>query len=355
MSSRRSAVLSVAVAGLACALAACAADGGSSAAGPDDAIVASPSPTTAAAAGFPVTVTSCGTTTTLESPPERVVTIKSSATEMVIALGAGDRLVGTAFSDGPLPEGVTEPPVLAERNPSREAVLDLAPDLVYAGWESNLSDDGAGERAGYEDLGIATFVSPSACQDPQYQPDPLTFEDVFAEIEQVGELLGAQEEAAALVTEQRSALDAVPAAGEGLSALWYSSGSDTPFVGAGIGAPQMIMSAVGLDNIADDVADTWTSLSWEVVADRDPDVLVLVDSAWNTAEHKVEVLESNPVTAALPAVQEGRYLTVPFPATEAGVRNVSAVQDLARQLDDLRTRLPDDLPDRRPDTSEATP
>lgn len=325
------------LAALVLALSACA---GSAADGSPDTSPGEPTPaasTTDAGAGgaFPVAVTSCGTTTTLESPPERIVTIKSSATEMVIALGAGDRLVGTAFSDGPLPEGATEPPVLADRNPSRESVLDLAPDLVYAGWESNLSDDGAGERAGYEELGIATFVSPSACQDPQYQPGPLTFEDVFAEIEQVGAMLGAVEEATALVAEQRGALEAVPAAGEGLSALWYSSGSDTPFVGAGIGAPQMIMSAVGLSNIADDVADTWTSLSWEVVADRDPDVLILVDSAWNTAEHKIEVLESNPVTAALPAVQEGRYLTVPFPATEAGVRNVSAAQGLADQLAEL--------------------
>src|SRR5699024_710818 len=128
------------------------------------------------------------------------------------------------------PDGAAQPPVLAERNPSREAVLELAPDLVYAGWESNLSDDGAGERAGYEELGISTLVSPSACQEPEHQPNPLTFEDVFSEIEDVGRVLGTEEEAATLVAEQRAALDAVTAAGEGISALWYSSGSDTPFV-----------------------------------------------------------------------------------------------------------------------------
>ena len=299
--------------------------------------VEAPQGTPASGADFPVTVASCGTETTLDAPPERIVTIKSSATEMVIALGAGDRLVGTAFSDGPLPDGVVEPPVLAEKNPSRESVLDLAPDLLYAGWESNLSDDGAGERTGYEELGVSTFVSPSACQDPAFQPNPLTFEEVFGEIEKVGRMLGARDEATELVAEQRAALAAVEQTGEGMSALWYSSGSDTPFVGGGIGAPQMIMAAAGLDNIAEDVADTWTSLSWEAVADRDPDVLVLVDSAWNTAEHKIDVLESNPVTAAMPAVQDKRYVIVDFPATEAGVRNVTAVESLTTQLAPLRT------------------
>src|SRR5699024_7774863 len=115
-------------------------------------------------------------------------------------------------------------PVLAERNPSREAVLELAPDLVYAGWESNLSDEGAGERPRYEELGISTYVSPSACQGPAYQPDPLTFEDVFAEIEEVGRLLGTEDVAAALVAEQRAVLDSLEPAGAGRSALWYSSG-----------------------------------------------------------------------------------------------------------------------------------
>src|SRR5690606_29113421 len=171
---RRAAVLDA----LALVLTACSAAPAEDATNADDGGSAAPS---SSAAGFPVTVTSCGTETTLDAPPERIATIKSSATEMVIALGAGHRLVRTALSDGPPPAGVPPPPVLAERNPSRESVLDLSPDLVYAGWESNLSDDGAGERAGYEELGVSTFVSPSACQDPAHQPNPLSFEDVFAE------------------------------------------------------------------------------------------------------------------------------------------------------------------------------
>lgn len=275
--------------------------------------------------------------TTLEAPPERIVTIKSSATEMVLALGAGDRLVGTAFADGPLPADLAgvEPPVLAEKNPASESVLELEPDLVYTGWESNLSADGAGERAMYEDLGISTYVSPSACKAPDQQPEKLTFDLVMDEITQMGAVLGRSDAAAELVAAQRAELAAIEPAGDGRTALWYSSGTETPYVGAGIGAPQMIMESVGLENIADDVADTWTSLAWEAVAEQDPDVIVLVDAAWNTAEHKIATLEANPVTATLAAVREGRYVTVPFPASEAGVRSVPAAADLADQLAEL--------------------
>ncbi|KAE8764341.1 putative F420-0 ABC transporter substrate-binding protein [Georgenia thermotolerans] len=300
----------------------------------------SPSADAPAAPGFPRTVASCGVEATLAAPPQRIVTIKSSATEMVLALGAGDRLVGTAFADGEPPAALADAaataPVLAEKNPAPEAVLELEPDLVYAGWESNLSADGAGERSMYADLGIATYVSPAACKAPTYQPDKLTFDLVFDEITEAGRILGEEDAAARLVADQRAELAAVAPSDAGLSALWYSSGEDAPYVGAGIGAPQMILEAVGLENVAADVADTWTALSWEAVAERAPDVIVLVDSSWNTAAHKIDLLEANPVTAALPAVRERRYLTVPFPATEAGVRNVAAVTDLAAQLTALQ-------------------
>ncbi|WP_248257346.1 putative F420-0 ABC transporter substrate-binding protein [Georgenia sp. EYE_87] len=308
-------------------------------AGPGEAAPSSSAASASPAGAFPLAVSSCGVDATLEEPPERIVTIKSSATEMVLALGAGDRLVGTAFADGDVPAelapAAADVPVLAEKNPAQEAVLELEPDLVYAGWESNLSADGAGERQTYQDLGVATYVSPSACKGAEHRPERLTFDLVLEEITEVGRMLGEDEAAAELVAAQRAELDAVVPSGAGLTALWYSSGEDVPYVGAGIGAPQMIMDAVGLENVAAGVQDTWTSLGWEAVAEANPDVVVLVDAAWNTAEHKKEALERNPVTATLPAVQEERYLVVPFPATEAGMRNVPAVTDLAAQLAEL--------------------
>lgn len=288
------------------------------------------------AAAYPVTVDNCGFEVTLEAPPERVVTIKSSATEMLLALGVGDRIVGTGFPDGPVPPawadaaaGLT---VLSDRVPAAEVVLGTEPDLVYAGWESNLTAEGAGDRATLADLGVATYVSPAACKDPAYQPDRLTFDAVFDEITEIATVLGVPDAAAALVTEQRAALDALAPDDRGLTALWYSSGTDIPYVGAGIGAPQMLMDAVGLTNIAGDVQDTWTSFSWEQVVAADPDVIVLVDADWNSADAKRELLATNPITANLTAVREGRFLVVPFAASEAGVRNVPAAVDLGAQL-----------------------
>lgn len=296
-------------------------------------------PSASASGGFPVALDNCGFETTVDAPPERVVTIKSSTTEMLLALGLGDRIVGSAFLDGPVPDSLETVPAVEEpfaaEAPGSEATLALEPDLVYAGWESNLTPQTAGDRETLASLGVASYVSPAACKEDGYMPDPLTFETVFGEIEEVGALFDAEDAAARLVEEQRAALDAVEPDDRGLTALWWSSGADTPYVGAGIGAPQMIMDAAGLTNVSADVRDTWTSLGWETVVEADPDVIVLVDAAWNTADAKIESLESSPATREMAAVRDERYVVVPFPATEAGVRNVDAVASVVDQLADL--------------------
>lgn len=289
-------------------------------------------------ASYPVTVTNCGTDVTLESPPERIVTIKSTALETLLALGLGSKVVGTAFSDGAVPESLAADaaavPSLSDAAPTQEAILELEPDFIYAGWESNLSSDTAGERDFLASLGIGSYVSPAACRE-EGVPGKLGFEDVFAQITEAGALFGAPDAAATLVAEQRRVLDGVPPAGGGQSAFWFSSGRDTPYAGAGLGAPQMMMEQLGLENIAAGVEEAWASLSWETVVDANPDVIVLVDADRNTAESKKELLKSMPATAGLDAVVNERFLVLPFAAGEAGVRNADAVADLADQLSNL--------------------
>ena len=223
-------------------------------------------------------------------------------------------------------------PVLSDKVPGQEAVLEAEPDFIYAGWESNFSPEGAGERADLASLGVATYVSPAACKG-EGRPGKLDFDEIFDEITEVGDIFGVN--ATEVVDSQRSTVAAIEPDDRGLSALWFSSGSDTPYVGAGLGAPQLILETIGLENIAGDVQDTWSPFNWEAVIDANPDVIVLVDSAWGTVDKKIGVLESNPATAQLDAVINGRYLIVPFAASEAGVRTASAAEDLAQQLAEL--------------------
>lgn len=273
------------------------------------------------------TIDDCGVAVApLAQPAERIVAIKSTAAELVVALGLGDALVSTAFLDGPL-EGAEAPTI--EGMPSREAVLELEPDAVVAGWESAFAPEAVGDREQLQQLGVQTWVSPAACWSTDVPP--LTWEALFDEFGAAGAALGVPEAGAELAAEQRAALEAVDpvAAAEPPTALWYSSGEDAPYVGAGSGAPQLVLEAAGLANVAAAIDETWATLSWEAVAASEPDVIVLVDAPWHTAASKVDRLRQNPATAELAAVREERYVIVPFPEAEAGVGTVGAAQRVA--------------------------
>ena len=89
-------------------------------------------------------------------------------TEMLLALGLQDALIGTAFADGPVPDEYAAAydtvPVVSDKVPGQEALLGLEPDFVYGGWESNFSADGAGDRATLQNLGIAHVRLPRGVQ-----------------------------------------------------------------------------------------------------------------------------------------------------------------------------------------------
>ncbi|MBG6214450.1 MAG: putative F420-0 ABC transporter substrate-binding protein [Cryobacterium sp.] len=301
--------------------------------------LATPAETPAASASYPLTVDNCGTNVTVTAAPKRIVSIKSSATELLLALGLGDRIVGSAFLDGPLPESLAPAGaglnVISDFLPGQEAVLGLNPDFIYGGWESNFSADGVGDRNALAALGVGSYVSPAACKG-DFMPNPLTFDSVFTEIDEAGKIFGAEPAATKLVrTLQDDLAGLTPSTAQTTTALWYSSGTTSPYVGAGIGSPEMIMEAAGLTNIFADVSDTWTSVGWESIIAANPSVIVLVDATWNTAASKIAQLESDPATRVLDAVKNQRYIILPFAATEAGIRNVEAAASTITQLAEL--------------------
>jgi iron complex transport system substrate-binding protein len=294
---------------------------------------AAPVATTTPTADKPVTLQNCDTKVTFASAPKRVVSIKSTSTEILLALGLGDRIVGTAYQDGPVPAkwkaqaaGFHE---ISDFMPSEEAVLALQPDMVYSGWESAFSADQAGTRSELAGLGVGTYVQPAACRTTG-APAKLAFSDIWSEFDQVAAIFHVSD--TKLIAQQKAELATVKKNSKGLSALWYSSGTDTPYVGAGTGAPELVMETTGLTNIAKNVKQTWTSLGWESIVADDPDVIILIDASWNTAASKITALETNPATENLTAVKDHRFITLPFPSSEAGVRTVDAAVSVQKQL-----------------------
>ncbi|MDN4161476.1 ABC transporter substrate-binding protein [Nocardioides abyssi] len=276
----------------------------------------------------------------MAEPPTDVVTLNQGATEVVLALGLADQLAGTAYLDDAVPgkwrAAYDAVPVLSAEYPTNEQLLAARPDFVYASYASAFEPAVAGTQEDLAAAGVGAYLSPFGCPEAEDRPGA-SFEAVWDEVADVATALGHPEAAERLRDQQGEQLADLrsAAAGEGLDVLWWDGGTKSPNVGAGDGGPQLVLDAVGATNVFADLPGSWAEGSWEDVLSADPDVIVLVDAAWDPAADKRAYLESDPVLQGLTAVREQRYAVVPFSASTAGVRLVDGAAALAAQLDEL--------------------
>lgn len=123
-----------------------------------------------------------GRSVCLDRPARRIVSLAPHATEMLFAVGAGERIVGAVnYSDYP-PAARAIPRVGGYNNIDVERILALRPDLVVA-WSSG---NNAAQIATLERLGLVVFRN-----------EPRHIEDIASTARRLGRLTGTAEQAEA--------------------------------------------------------------------------------------------------------------------------------------------------------------
>jgi iron complex transport system substrate-binding protein len=217
-----------------------------------------PAQTTAADA-FPVTIGKV----VIEERPERIVSLSPTATEMLFAIGAGDQVVAVDDQSDYPPEAPTTD--LSAYEPNVEAIASYEPDLVVA-TDRSLSRS-------LDDLNIPLLAQPAASG----------FDDVYAQIEELGTATGHEEEASAEVARIRSRIQEIVATvPENTEApTYYHELDDTYFTVTSETFIGQVYSLAGLRNIADEADKAGTGypqLSAEYIIESDPDFVFLADS-----------------------------------------------------------------------------
>ncbi len=214
--------------------------------------------------------------------PRRVVSIGPSMTDIVLALGQGDRLVGVTRFDTD-PRVARLPRIGGFLDPSVEAVVALRPDVVL--WLTDGSAMAAVQRIA--ELGIPVLAIPIVSVD-----------DVISASRAVASALGDPPAGARLSGEIEAAIARARARAGGLPKrrVLFVVGRD-PLVVAGPGSyPDELLRIVGATNVVGgDVA--WPVFPVEKAAAADPDLVI--DAAVN--EHG----GSGGALSAIPAVRRG--------------------------------------------------
>lgn len=295
---------------------------------------------------YPVEADNCDVQVRVEQPIERAVAVNQPAVELLLALGLGDRMAGYAMSDDSvLPELEDERAKVEAFDtefPAFESVLDRDPDFVHTTFDYTFTGEGIADRDRFTKLGVPTYQSPSECagQDAE-QKRALTLQDQYEEIDDVATLFGVGDRGDDLVAElKQRAADAKPADGaDEITLAWWYAATKTPYIAGCCGAPGLMTKAVGAKNAFEDSDQYWPETSWESILDRDPTVLVLADLGrggdGDSAEAKIEFLESDPGASKLTAVKEQRYIILDGTTMDPSIRNVDGIEELAEGLREL--------------------
>jgi iron complex transport system substrate-binding protein len=275
---------------------------------------ASPTVDPSPAAGFPATIVDDeGTEVAIGSEPQRIVSLTPAATEILFALGIGDRLVGKVedFALYP-PEAADVPDVAGFGTVDVEAIVASGADLVIAGG-SNFNPPEAIARL--RSLGIPTLVI--------FAPD---LETALADIALIGRATGQDDAAAEIVGGIEEAFDAVADATADLPKprVFYELDASNGYFGP---APdyfgtEMIRIAGG-DPLTSGTPGVYQIQPESIVA-FDPEVILLGDAAYGVTPEQVA---ARPGWDAIAAVRTGDVrpiddviVTRPGPRLADGIR-----------------------------------
>ncbi|WP_320777443.1 ABC transporter substrate-binding protein [Streptomyces sp. CRN 30] len=297
-----------------------------------------------------VSLTNCGHTVRVDATPERAVSLNQGTTEIMLSLGLADRMVGTATWTDPVLEGLEAENAkvarLADNSPSFERVLDEDPDFVAASFVSTLGKGGVATREQFEKLGVPTYVAPSDCSGKENHGNgdgereaALSMDAVYGEVRDLAKVFGEEQRGEELVAslEERMERATQGVDASDVTLMYWFANSESPYMAGCCGAPGIMTRALGAENLFDDTHEEWPQINWETVADRDPDVLVIGDltrksQTAETAEKKIEFLESNAVTKNMTAVKKKRYVLLSGQALNPTIRTVEGVERIATAL-----------------------
>jgi iron complex transport system substrate-binding protein len=203
-----------------------------------------------------------GRNVTLPQHVDRVITLAPNLTEIVFAIGAGDRLVGdTTYCDYPA-EAKNVAKVGDTLHPSLERIIALKPQVVLISTASQLETF----TQQLQTQNIAVFVT-----------DPHDIDGVFRSIEQIGQILGRQQQANALVQKLRERTNTVERSVKQSPPVrvFYQASGEPLYVPGHDAFVTDLMRRAGGTSVTADVPGAWPKFSNESALAAKPDAIIL--------------------------------------------------------------------------------
>ncbi|MNM40161.1 Vitamin B12-binding protein precursor [compost metagenome] len=295
--------------------------------------------TFAQATQYPLTIQSCNRQVTFNKAPTHALSHDINMTQMMLALGLRQRMVGYSGVSGwkavtpELRKELEGLPELASKYPSVETLLNANVDFFFAGWDYGMRVGGDLTPQSLAPLNIAVYELTESCAFVMKRP-AASLDDTYTDVRNLGRIFDVQNRAEQLISHMQQRVNAVqqhvPA--QRPRVFLYDSGEDRAMTSGRLGMPQALIEAAGGRNVLDDIDASWTRVNWESVVERNPEVIVIVDYGEVSAEQKQAFLEQHPALQSVSAIRNKRFVVIPYVAATPSLENVDAIETIAASL-----------------------
>ncbi|MFD0021759.1 ABC transporter substrate-binding protein [Streptomyces sp. NPDC058382] len=299
----------------------------------------------AAGGHYPVTVENCGEKRTYDRAPQRVVTNDVGITEIMFALELEDHMAGYVMPDDkgdltsvPWKGGYEKATWLSKKTISKELVLDARADLVFAGWNYGFNEGDGFTPAALKKVGIDSYLLSESCRNGRGKARGVMapLEALYTDLRNLGRIFDVEKRADSLIARFRKEVSQAQAAAlkgaDRPRVFLYDDGRDKPLTSGAYAGPHDIITRAGGDHVMKDLEDTWTTVGWETVVDRDPEVIVINNYGDTSAEQKRKFLKSYPPLANVSAIKNDRIVVLDYVDLVESPRNPAAITSLAAAL-----------------------
>ncbi|MGW0776861.1 ABC transporter substrate-binding protein [Streptomyces sp. NPDC002835] len=294
---------------------------------------------------YPVTIENCGRTKSYDKAPQRVVTNDVGITEIMFALGLEDRMAGYVMPDDrgdltavPWKDAYEKTKWLSKKTINKELVLAARADLVFAGWNYGFNEGEGFSPAELEKVGVDSYLLSESCRNGQGKARGVMppLEALYTDLRNLGKIFDVEDRAETLIADfKRKVAEAQAKALKGADrprVFLYDDGRDKPLTSGLYAGPHDIITRAGGDHVMKDLKDSWATVGWETVVERDPEVIVINDYGDTTADQKRKFLKSYPPLAGVSAVKNDRIVVLDYAELVESPRNPAAIASLAADL-----------------------
>jgi len=251
----------------------------------------------------------------IDKIPQRIISLSPSTTEILFALGLGDKVVGvTEFCNYPVEAGRIEK-VGGYSTTDIEKIITLQPDLILAGSIHVQEVIPALEEKGFTVFTLA----------------PKNLDGILQDIRVVGEITGKGKEASEFVTQMQSRIVAVTdktGKSEKLKVFYVNWHDPLWSVGSGTIINELIEKAGGVNIFRDITGHRVVDL--ETVIVRDPGVIIACTGHGAAEDEPFEWAKEEPTLAVTKARRNNRIYQIDADlVSRDGPRIVEALEQLA--------------------------